>query len=422
MKILFLNTFEKYGGAAMACYRLYQSLKKNTKATYNLLVSDIDKNNEHTNTINPNYISQKIQKLKFITERVSYWAYMKNKNFKYAFSPANIGQSITTHSLVKQADILHLHWINFGFISLKELEKICQSDKKIVWTMHDMWAFTGGCHYVGACTNFEKSCGNCQFLKKPSPKDWSFQIFERKKEIIKNKKITFIGSSNWITEEAKKSGLFNENHQFFHIPTPIDTDIFLPLDKENLRKEMNLPAHQFFLLFGAMNIADTRKGFHLLLKALEILAAKNKNLPLHLLIFGKSTPEMLEKLPFAYTNLGILKGDIEIQKAYNLAHSFVLPSLEDNLPNTILESLACGTPSLSFNLGGMPEMIDNELNGLITRENTAENLAQNIEKMIDFWLNQSDFFHLLQDNARKKALTEYSEKVIAEKYFLKYEM
>ncbi|TAE73820.1 MAG: glycosyltransferase [Bacteroidetes bacterium] len=422
MKVLFLNTYEKYGGAAMACYRLYQSLKKNTNATYHLLVSDIDKNNENTNTINPNFIAQKIQKIKFITERLSYWAYMKNKSLKYAFSPANVGQSIINNPLVKNADILHLNWINFGFLSLNELEKICQSDKKIIWTMHDMWAFTGGCHYAGACENFYTNCGNCQFLKKPSIKDWSFQIFERKKEIIKNKKITFVGSSNWITKQAQKSGLFNENHQFYHIPTPIDTEIFKPLDKEKLRQELKNTTidDKFLLLFGAMNIADKRKGFHLLLEALQILAQKNKKLPLHLLIFGKSTPEMLEKLPFDYTNLGVLKGDIEIRKAYNLAHTFVLPSLEDNLPNTILESLACGTPSLSFNLGGMPEMIDNELNGLITTENSAENLAENIKKMIDFWINKPDFFYILQENARKKAMLNYSEKVVAEKYFSKY--
>ncbi|TAF98674.1 MAG: glycosyltransferase [Cytophagia bacterium] len=420
MKILLLNTFEKYGGAAMACYRLYQALKKNTEADYNLLVSDIQKNNENTNTINPNFITQKIQKIKFITERLSYWAYMQNKSMKYAFSPANTGQNILSNDLVKQADILHLNWINFGFLSLQQLAKICQTDKKIIWTMHDMWAFTGGCHYAGSCENFKKNCGNCQFLKKPHQKDWSFQIFERKKEIIKNKKITFVGSSKWITEEAKKSGLFNEKHHFFHIPTPIDTEIFIPLEKEKLRKEANLPENQFFLLFGAMNIADTRKGFHLLLEALNIIAAENEKLPLHLLIFGKSTPEMLEKLPFQFTNLGVLKGDNEIRKAYNLAHTFVLPSLEDNLPNTILESLACGTPNLSFNLGGMPEMIDNEENGLVTIENTAKNLAENIKKMLFFWKNLPDFFQSFQNNARQKAIQNYSEKIIAEKYFQIY--
>jgi glycosyltransferase involved in cell wall biosynthesis len=422
MNVLFFSTFEKYGGAAMASYRLFDALQKNTDADYHLLVTDLKKSKNNVITLHQNFLQQKIHYTKFVLERLHFWSYMKDKSHKYAFSPANYGvNQIEKHFLVKEADILHLNWINFGFLSLKNLEKLCKTHKKIVWTMHDMWAFTGGCHYAGNCKNFENQCGNCQFLKNAHEKDWSFQIFQKKKEIFKNTKIHFVGSSQWITKEAQKSGLWNENHTFQNIPTPIDTQIFKPLDKMALRKKYNLPENKFFLLFGAMNIADKRKGFNLLLQSLFLYKQKNINNSIHLLIFGKSTPELLEKLPFSYTNLGILKDENSIKEAYNLAHAFVLPSLEDNLPNTILESLACGTPAVAYQLGGMTDMIDPEKNGFLAQTLTPESLYLQIEKIINIWENNVEMWNNFEKEARQKALKDYSESVVAKKYFEMYQ-
>lgn len=419
MKILLINTFDNYGGAALACKRLLKALNQTADVEAKLLVQVKKTEDDTVFGLANGYFSKKKAFFRFALERLGFYWYEKNKSVRFAFSPANVGVDISSHPLVLEADILHLHWTNFGFLSLNSLEKLIRLGKPIVWTLHDMWTFTGGCHYVGDCLNYQSKCGNCQFLKNPQPKDWSYQIFQQKFQLFYHSNIQLVACSRWLADKANQSALLkrstNSQKKFIirAIPNPIDISIFKPIDKTVARQHFQLPKDKFLLLFGAMNLNDTRKGFQYLKEALQILAKKNPSIhqKIELLVFGKSDINTFVDIPFEVNNLGFLSNQTALINAYNAADVFVLPSLEDNLPNTVTEALACGTPAIAFDTGGLPEMIDHQQNGYLAEYKSAEDLAKGIAFIFQYQ-NQTE----LQANARNKAVSYFSEARIVNLY------
>jgi glycosyltransferase involved in cell wall biosynthesis len=436
MKILLINTFPSYGGASLACQRLADALTKHTDLSIKTLnlYENSKKNNIESNkqeNIAKSFWQKTFTKYKFASERLQVRLAINNIKHLYSFSPASQGWDISKHAWVEEADVLHLHWVNFGFLSLNNLKQLFALGKPIVWTMHDLWAVTGGCHYPSACTNFEKSCGSCPMLYFSGKNDWSSKIFKQKFNIFYNKNIHWVGCSRWIADEVGKSGMVKRsiNSNFFPkisaIPNPIDTDAFLPFSKEKkqeIRTKLGLPLDKFLILFGAMNIQDERKGFDYLVKSLEILKEKSQEKyhnianKIQLLIFGK-TPKNLPNLPFEVHNLGVLNGTNALCEAYNSADVFVLPSLEDNLPNTLMETLACGTPSVAFDTGGIPEMLTHQKSGYIATYKNAEDLANGIY----FCANNTNYQELQQE-ARNEVMNKYTQKRVAEMYEYVYKM
>ncbi len=433
--ILLLNTFPNYGGASLACQRLADALGKFTdlnikilnlyenpnKSNTSKLSKQTDKEIDKQAGISNTFWQKNYTKWTFMAERLLVRLAVKHKKYRFAFSPASHGWDISKHAWVQEADVLHIHWINFGFLSLKNLKKLLTLNKPIVWTMHDLWAVTGGCHYAGDCKGFETSCGNCPMLYFSGKKDWSNQIFTVKFKIFYNKNIHWVGCSEWIAQETQKSSIVKRSiHSSFlpkvsAIPNPIDTDIFLPFSvekKQEIRKKLNLPADKFLVLFGAMNIQDERKGFAYLVESLAILKEKYADIVPHveLLIFGK-TPKDLPNLPFNVHNLGVLQGVNALCEAYNSADVFVLPSLEDNLPNTLMETLACGTPAVVFDTGGIPEMLTHEKSGYIAQYKNAEDLAKGI-----YFCANHQYYTQIRTEARLEVLAKYTQKRVAGLY------
>ena len=425
MKIAFINTFDVYGGAAVACNRVFQAVKQAPEVTSTkLLVQQKDSQDSNVLAWSDSFIGRKKAFLRFALERFYFLQFAKNRSVQYAFSPANLGVDISKHFLVKEADILHLHWTSFGFLSLKSWQKLAQLNKPIVWTLHDMWAFTGGCHYTGTCTNYQVSCGGCQFLKKPYAKDISYKIFQKKFKIFHQLNLSIVTSSNWLAQTAQQSSLFkrsiNSSNQISikTIPTPINIESFKPVDKTQTRAKLKINPQKFQVLFGAMNIADQRKGFKYFQEALQVLRNEYSELneQMELLIFGKASAELLAALPYPVNNLGVLSGNEQMSQAYNAADLFVIPSLEDNLPNTIIESLACGTPTIAFHTGGIPDMIDHQQNGYLAQYQNAPDLA----KGIHWALTQANYAQLAQ-NARQKVLDNFTEETVANQYVKLYQ-
>ncbi|OJJ23690.1 hypothetical protein BKI52_04885 [marine bacterium AO1-C] len=424
MKIAFINTYDTYGGAAIACNRVFQALRQNPEITSaKLLVQQKDSQDTNVLLWSDSFFGRKKAFLRFALERFYFLQFAKDRSVQYAFSPANLGVDISKHPIVQTADIIHLHWTSFGFLSLKSLNKLAKLGKPIVWTLHDMWAFTGGCHYTGTCTNFQISCGDCQFLKKPNQTDLSYKIFQKKFKIFHQLNLSIVTSSNWLAQTAQQSSLFkrsiNSSNQVSiqTIPTPINTKYFKPVGKTETRTKLKINPKKFQVLFGAMNIADQRKGFKYFQEALQILRNQYPDLneKMELLIFGKASPELLAALPYPVNNLGILSGNEQMSQAYNAADLFIIPSLEDNLPNTIMESLACGTPTVAFHTGGIPDMIDHQQNGYLAQYKSAEDLAKGI-----YWaLNEANYPQLSQ-NAHQKMLDGFTESVVANQYIQLY--
>jgi glycosyltransferase involved in cell wall biosynthesis len=409
MKVALVNTSDTIGGAAVACNRLLHALNSQ-HVQVNLLVQKKQSNSLLVNSTTNSYFKSKLNFYRFAYERLLFSLKEKSKEVRFAFSLANTGEDISNNTLIKQSDIIHLHWINFGFLSLNSLRKLFALNKPVVWTLHDMWSFTGGCHYCGDCNAYKTECKNCPFLKHPYKNDISNIIWNKKLKLYNNKNITIVTCSKWLAEVARNSSLL-KNFRIESIPNPIDISIYQPFGKEALRNSMNLVNNKKYILFGSMNIEDKRKGFYYLSQALEILHQRHPELHeiIELIVFGKSNQSVFSKLPYKTNDLGMLKDENKIVQAYNAADLFILPSLEDNLPNTIMESLSCGTPVVAFNTGGIPEMIDHKSNGYLTDYKNAEDLANGI-----YWtLFQSENADI---NARKKVLESYTYEIVAEKY------
>lgn len=415
MKVCLLSTSEKNGGAAVACNRLLKALCKEG-VEVKMLVRDKQTSDENVISVNTSWIKRKINKFRFLWERIVIWRIncFSRENL-FSVSVANSGTDITQYTEFKEADIIHLHWINQGFLSLCDIKKITQSGKPIVWTMHDMWPFTGICHYAGNCEKFQIECGNCLFLKCPSAEDLSFQVL-LKKQHLNYDKITFVACSRWLANIAQKSHLLR-NVQVKSIPNPIDTIIFSPQDKKNMRKKFGLPIEKSVILFGAVKLSDPRKGFEYFCKAMELLAQNYSELEekLELVFLGEAKVNLPTLIPYKTNFVGYLRSTEEIVSLYSAVDIFVIPSLEDNLPNTVMESMACGTPVVGFNTGGIPEMIDHKINGYLAKYKDCKDLMNGI-----YWTLFDADYSILSLNACNKVVEKYSEKIVADQYIELY--
>ena len=414
MKVVLINTSDSGGGAAIACKRLMEALTLEGIDVRMLVMtkkSQLIQIQAFKKTKYQNYLSF----FRFAFERLSFLFHERDKSVRFAFSPANIGVDISTHPWIKEADIVHIHWINGGFLSLKSLYKLLEKKKHHVFTLHDMWLFTGGCHYAGDCPNFENKCQNCPFLKNPSSHDLSSKIWTKKMKLFGSKKLNVVCCSEWLAKTAKKSSLL-KNANIQNIPNPISLIDFKPKDKISIREKLQIPSNDFVILFGAANINDKRKGFSYLLDALNILNSQNQIISnLTIAVFGKAKDFDTSQIPFSVVNLGQISSLEKMTEVYAMADLFVLPSLEDNLPNTVMESMACGTPVVAFNIGGIPEMVEHEKTGIIVNEISADALANGILKSI-----QNQDINQWSCNARHKVEAEYNQQTVAQKYINVY--
>jgi len=424
------------GGAAIACLRLLAILEKTEGIEVTMLVQEKKRDNPKVKAIAETWLQKKMAFVRFVQERLYFKFQEKNKEVRFAFSPANSGIDISEHPLVQEADIIHLHWINFGFLSLKSLEKLFALNKPIVWTLHDMWALTGGCHHSGDCEKYQVSCGNCvQYLKNPSPNDLSNKIWESKNTIFgdslrlrlgncirqhSDNGITIVGCSQWLSNRAKKSSLLKD-FSVKAIPNPLDTSLFSPQNKADARIKLGLPIDKKLILFVAAKVSVIWKGFSYFQEALEILKTQHSHhQEIELVILGESNAETIQKLPFKAHALGRISDVNKIVSVYSAADVFVTSSIQENLPNTIMEAMSCGTPAVGFEVGGIPEMIENQSSGVpptgfLAKYKSAESLAEGM-KWVLFDANHDE----LSKNARQKVVDNYAEKVVLEQYLEVY--
>ena len=411
MRVLLVNTSENRGGAAVACKRLMIALKKQG-ISVKMLVRDKQTTDPDVISIGESKNRKWINRVRFVYERlvIGLNNFFSRKNL-FAVSIANTGMDITRLKEVKEADIIHLHWINQGMLSLKDIHRLVELGKPMVWTMHDMWPCTGICHHARDCSHYTQNCGNCFFLKLSGNKDLSYRVFQKKLR-VGYENILFVACSDWLRSRTEKSSLLKYS-KVVTIPNPLDTNLFSPLDKLEVRKRLGLSMDSYFLLFGAAKVGDVRKGFEYYFEALRLL---NRAIPelrgrLELIFMGEAGLEIPQDIPYPAHFTGFLTDEEKIADWYNAASLFVLPSLEENLPNMIMESMACGTPVVGFDTGGIPEMIDHKYNGYVARYKDSHDLM----KGICWLLNQADIQEV-SENARKKVVDYYSEKLIAERF------
>ncbi|WP_247233868.1 glycosyltransferase [Telluribacter sp. SYSU D00476] len=417
MKVVYLNTSDTGGGAAIACRRILKALEHYHGVEGHMLVQEKNSNEEYITSIARNAWQKRLAWGRFVAERLLFLPHERSKAVRFLFNLGQVGTDVSEHPLVQQADLIHLHWVNFGFQSTSTLKKLFALGKPIVWTFHDMWAFTGGCHHSGDHEGYQQECGHCKFVRNPGSNDISHRRWLAKKDAYQGTPFVAVTCSRWLEGRARKSSLL-QGFRTQTINNPIDTELFAPVPKEQARQQLGLPTDKELVLFAAMRVNAIGKGFPYFEEALQILLKRQPELhdKVELLVFGQAAPDMVNKLPLRAHQLGHLSDPKKIALAYNAASMFVTPSLEENLPNTIMESFACGTPVVGFEVGGIPEMIDHQRNGYLADYRSAKSIAEGIRWVLDH--NQEG---VLSANARQKVLSTYAEKVIAEQYYQLYQ-
>lgn len=270
-----------------------------------------------------------------------------------------------------EADIINLHWVA-TFLDIPADTRFLKG-KKIVWTLHDMNPFTGGCHYADGCEGFLQKCGNCPQLGSKKESDLSRQNWKRREYSYRNLDITVVTPSRWLADEAKRSSLFGR-FPVHVIPYGLQLDIYKPYPKTEVRKAVGIAEDAKVLLFTADNVLNKRKGLAYLLKALETLHTRPEASNIVLMLLGNGG-ENISGLGYQVKALGNLDSPVAMAAAYSAADAVVLPMIEDS-GNTILEAMACGTPTVTYCLGDAPQLLDHLQTGYLARPNDATDLAE----------------------------------------------
>ncbi|WP_448600229.1 glycosyltransferase family 4 protein [Thermoleptolyngbya sp.] len=382
MNIVQVNTWDVDGGAARAVYRLHKGLLQQGHSETLVCLS---KSSDDPAVLEvaveaiahqPNALSTHIIQTHAIDgERTS----LSNTLFSFPYP----GWDINGLPVIQAADVINLHWVA-RFQSLTTLKKLLALSKPVVWTLHDMWAFTGGCHYSAGCLKYEADCMECPQLAHESS-SLAAAVLRDKLEIFAEANLTIVTPSQWLADCARKSQLF-QNLRIEVIPNSLETDVFFPVDKAVAKQQFGIASETTTLLFGAFTAEEKRKGFTELLKATQqclensdfrTLVEQNRLL---LLCFGQPDPS-LEALPIPVHSFGKIASDTMLRDIYSAADVFVLPSMQDNLPNTMLEAMSCGTPVLAFDVGGIPDVVIPEKTGWLVPERDVAQLAEAMLKI-----------------------------------------
>ncbi len=403
MKIVHVSTSDK-GGAGIAAVRLHTAILHagidSTLLTKLRFTDDIPFHFQ----FNPrqNFINRAFKKLG-LSEDVNKSSAEKHlanrpKGYEY-FSFPYSEMDLLQHDAIRNADIIHLHWVSDYFLDFPSFFK--KINKPVVWTLHDMNPFTGGCHHADDCRGFMESCLECPQLKNTIDDSYAARVLAVKFNTLAEQpdlKMKIVTPSSWLMHESFHSVLFS---RFQHkvIRNIIDVKKFTIQDKIKCRIKLKLPVDRKIIMFIANDIDNVRKGITYLKQAMERVDAV-------LCGVGKNSSDVdFEN----FISVGYVSSEEQLAEIYNAADVFVLPSLAENFPNTICESLLCGTPVVAFDVGGIPELI-NENNG---RTATLKNVNSLIAAIHEVLENPMEFN---QEKIRYEALEKFNPEVVVKKH------
>lgn len=280
---------------------------------------------------------------------------------------------------IPSCDVMNLHWVA-AYLDDEMFFPTAAQRAAIVWTLHDMNAVTGGCHYDMECGRYAQRCGACPQLGSQDVDDLAAQVWDRKRAVfdrVDAKKMCVVTPSRWLGQVVKSSPIFSR-FRVETIPYGLDLDEFAPRDRQAARDVLGIPQDAHVILFLAEMVDNRRKGFSLLAQALTQCAASVDRL--WLLSVGNNPPKLNGDVQGSH--LSYVGNDRFLSMAYSAADLFVIPSLQDNLPNTVMEAMACGTPVVGFNVGGIPDMVRHDATGLLVRSGDIDGLSAAIVALL----------------------------------------
>lgn len=384
-------------------------------------------------------------------EKLDFLRFERDKSVRFAFSHGKTGVNVSAWEAISDADVIHLHWVNKGFVSLGGLEALMRLNKKVVWTCHDMWPFTGGCYHPRGCDHFQAGCGNCHYLKSPADGDLSRRVFSAKQRMYQSHggHLQFVTPSQWLKDQALKSGAptIEQRDGIAVIPNPIDTDYFYPVKiggsgeegagkegsgEEGIGKDVEqgesvlgvierddkAVSKTFTLMFAAANLGNAAKGFAEFRVICNSLYEQGFT-HLHALVVGENRLGDLG-LKCSFTELGFIADAQRMRDAYWQADVYVTTSHEENLPTTIMESLSCGVPVAAFAVGGIPEMIestDGRNTGWLAPKMDTQTL---IDGIADYFNGSAEVRKDISSRCRLFAIERYAALGVAKKYLEVY--
>lgn len=411
MKVVHVSASDTKGGAARAAYRLHKGLNR-AGIDSAMVVAEKYSDDEKVTVPARDLIGYYERRLHYRQLTARFWRYAPSR--PPGLSPFSHLTARRNRGLIDElpdSDIINMHWIAY-FVDLPTF--LTQSQMPLVWTLHDMNAFTGGCHYALDCTRFMEQCGACPQLGSKSKQDASHKIWQAKRnlyQLMVDNRLHIVTPSNWLAGETRHSSVLREI-PLSVIPNGLDTMLFKPYEKSVARDQLGISLGVKVILFSAESVVSRRKGLQHLLSALKGLEGHTR-----LLVVSLGAGEIKGDLPIPVFSLGHFTDEKQIAMAYSAADLFVLPSLQDNLPNTVLEAMACGTPVVAFNVGGIPDMVRPGITGQLVPPKDIGQLRETILALLDDETMRVE----MGINCRQIAEKEYSLDVQATEYIKLYQ-
>ena len=411
MRILQVSTFDTAGGAALAAYRLHQGLV-DADHDSRMLVMRRDSNGD-TVTV-PGYatdlnsrISRKVLRRRMKREHMKYAA--TKPDWPEKFSDDRTWRDWESGADLGSFDAVNLHWIS-GLLDFRRFFRTVPANVPVVWTLHDMNTFTGGCHYDAGCGRYLQQCGACPQLGSRQEHDLSRDVWSRKREVfarLGENKLSLVTPSRWLADEVRRSSLLGDRFPVSVIPYGVDTEDFAPRDRSAARDALGVPPAAKVILFVAYSLEAQRKGFAVLTDALRELSSDQDLVVLSVGAGGAS-----DQIPVRQIHLGTISQARLLSLAYSAADLFVIPSLQDNLPSTVLEALACGTPIVGFDVGGIPDMVRPGKTGALAAVGDPGAFAEAIRRL----LGDPDTRNRMSVECRRLAIDEYHMDTYVRRY------
>lgn len=407
MKVLMLATHDLSGGAARASYRIHRGLRE-AGVDSRLLVRF--KSSDDPHVIGPVGKSQKLRAtMQRQLELLPLRCYPKN--IGETFSPGGWSwpQLLDVELGAFQPELVNPHWIAQGFSAISLLGRI---RVPIVWTLQDMWAMTGGCHYVAGCAGYASHCGSCPQLGSHAARDLSQRVMRRKRAAWQRSDLSIVPISQWMDERVASSSLLSARPREI-IPNGLDTALYQPTDKIQARALWGLPTDRKIILFGAIHATqDRRKGFALLAEALRSIDDADWRRGVQVVVFGSSQAEDIFGPDLPVRAVGHLHDDLSLSLLYAAADVMIVPSTEEAFGQTASEAMACGTPVVAFDKTGVADIVRHHETGYLAQDFSAADLAAGIQ-----WVLADATRHrALCAAARTRAVEKFDLRVVVRSY------
>ncbi|MCY3799889.1 MAG: glycosyltransferase [Chloroflexi bacterium] len=405
MKVLHVSISDGGGGAALGAYRLHRGLRGSGVQSEMLVLRKV------TEDPSVHRLSSRLKRWGRARRRLAEGRHQR----RLGDNPRAPGSGHWSLNLFNYpiasainsfgSDVVHLHWVGDNFAPIGQLEKI---RAPIVWTLRDMWAFSGGCHYAGDCFNYQAACGNCPQLVNRAEDDLSAKTHAAKRRAWAKLPLTVAPISEWLAECARNSSVLGEK-RIEVIGNPIDPTVFKPLNRRTARQAFNLPLGKQLILFGAIGgTSDRRKGFRYLAEALGKL---NNADSVELVVFGSARKEALDVDRPAH-QLGRLHDEVSLSMLYSACDVYVLPTTQEALGKTLMEALACGTPCVTFEGTGPKDLVAHQVDGYLARMKDSADLAAGIK-----WTLARGWS---REELQRRIVQRYGVKQISERYIHLY--